>query len=85
LIVSVKSTAEIELIGGGTGAALLTGNFAATALALGAVWGAASLAASGFAALLEMTNRRRAGGVLAVTALGAVAWALCGADWGAVT
>jgi hypothetical protein len=50
LIVSVKSTAEIELIGIGTGAEPLAGIFATAALSAGAGRGPTAAGASGLAA-----------------------------------
>jgi hypothetical protein len=49
------------------------------------VAGGVGLAASGLAALLEITNLRRAGGVVTLGALGVLVRLLRGADLGAVT
>jgi hypothetical protein len=84
LIVSVKSTEVIALPVKGAGDRLLTGALAADALGATAAAAEADLAFSGLAALLEMTNRRRAGGVLTLGAFGELARGVRSADLGAV-
>jgi hypothetical protein len=85
LIVSDKSTEVIVLTGAGADdwplvVALGAATFGATGAAAGD-----GLAASGFMALLEMTNLRRTGGVLTLGAFGELARLLPGADLGTVT
>jgi hypothetical protein len=74
----------MELIGIGAETKPSDGSFAAGALPPSAGGGGTARTPSGFAALLEITNRRRVGGVLALISFEAVTWALRGADWGAV-